>query len=179
MSKYRDKTIVTLGPVGTDAESVVRTLTSHIILEESFEKSMKSAIDNDYLALVCCGYKSEKDDKSWVDLNFKYNGKLKIIDIILRSTKTMALVKNVHSTSIKNIVIHPSTEELLHNHYCLDKHRNTTIHKVNNKPTAVELVDLGKYDLTIGSLDVIKNYKNMEILKPIDAQMIWALYERV
>ncbi|MGF9820108.1 hypothetical protein [Brevibacillus agri] len=171
-----DTPIATLGPSGTDAEHVARSLSNRVILCESFNESMEYSYQNNVLALICCGYIDIKNGVSvdgWVDLNFRYLNKMEIVKTFDMPTKPICIAKRFDCIHPKTLVLHPATKVFA------DKiPYNLETHYVNNKPTAVKLVDDGKYDMCIGSLDVVQKYNHLEVLETFQPKMIWALYQR-
>jgi ABC-type iron transport system FetAB ATPase subunit len=87
-------TVATLGPAGTDAETMARQITQDVILCDSFTAAMDYAIAHDVQALIACGYKEvvkEKVVDTWVDLNFRFFEKARIVNTYYRNTKPMCI----------------------------------------------------------------------------------------
>lgn len=174
-NKYKDIEIVTLGPEGTDASCMARKLTQNVILKDSFRAAMQFAYNYHKCALICCGYIDKYNNTlvdSWVDMNFNYFGKMNIIDIFYDYTEEMCLAKRKGlEGKPRTAIIHPATQAFL----------DCDIEKIeytNNKPTAVKKVAEGKYDLCIGSVNYVKMFDNIEIIKEFHPQMVWTIYSQ-
>lgn len=178
MTKFKTKDnakLYTLGPVGTDAYNIAKKITNNIELCESFPLAMERAFINKEYALICCGYINKDENKqvidSWVNLNFNYLNKMKIIDSFFHKTKTMCIAKNKEKETIERVIIHPATE-------CFLDYINFDGEVVysNNKPTAVLLTAMGDYDACIGSKDIVKQYSQLDIMVEFSPQMVWCIY---
>ncbi|PFL25297.1 hypothetical protein COJ07_01050 [Bacillus cereus] len=178
-----NKSIVTLGPRGTDADAAAKLISKDkVLFANSFPEAMKLAYDQDLYALICCGYKGDIFDnqqEAWVDLNFRYHGLMSIVSIYKFRTKKMGLAKRIDIGKPNQIAIHPSTMELLKRFYKEPIDDLHGIEFINNKPTVVELTAKKYFDMCIGSLDVISQYKNLEVIAEFQPEMIWTLYEKI
>lgn len=171
-------TVATLGPAGTDAETMARQLTQDVVLCDSFSAAMDHAITNGTQALIACGYKEIAGKRivdTWVDLHFRSYGKVKIVNTYCRKTKPMCIAKRRGCENPGSIVIHPATESFVP---LAPWKKNLEVSYVNAKPKAAEQAADGLFDSCIASCDVVKQYNNLEIVKVLEPQMVWALYER-
>ena len=169
----KNKAVYTLGPVGTDAYNIARRITNNIELCDTFPSALKKAYENNQYALICCGYLERKTNyitDSWVDLNFLYFDKMKIIDVFV-NTKTMCVAKNIKK-DFNDIIIHPATKYFL-------KYINFKgeVFYSNNKPEAVYNAAIGKYDACIGSKDIVEKFSTLKIIEEFTPQMVWCVYE--
>lgn len=167
--------ICTLGPTGTDSSVIANRLSKNVMLMDSFPNAMDYAFKHNVLALVPCGYQKIVNEKlvdSWVNLNFRYNHKMKIKHIFLSKTKPMCLAINQDVKLKRNAcILHPATMEFA-NIYCPQLEKIF----IDSKPLAVSQCASGKYSHCIGSVDVVKLYPNMKILNTFTPQMVWALH---
>lgn len=168
--------IATLGPCGTDAERIAKMFSSNIVLCDTFAAAMEKAYNEDLTALICCGFiQKEKDALTdcWVDLNFRYLNKMEIVHCFFFPTKPMCIAKRKDCKNPKSIIIHPSTETFV-------KHLRGKyeINYIDNKPGAVKSVSEGKYEMCIGSLDIVEKHDELEVLEVFEPTMVWSLYQR-
>lgn len=168
--------IVTLGPAGTDAETQAKRISTRIILKDSFPEAMECAFRHNAYALVACGYKKVEEGRivdTWVDLNFRYDTKMKIVKTYTAGTKPICFVIRVDCLTPRTIVVHPATQE-----FVKLSNPNLVISYVDAKPDAVRLTAIGRFDSCLGSKDVIQKYSNLKVVKTFYPTMIWALYEK-
>jgi hypothetical protein len=161
-----------LGPAGTDASAVAYNLSDKVCYLESFEAAMNAAVTGAGYALVACGYKSSLDgSKSWCDLHFSFLDALEIVDVLHAPTKPMCIALNDASGVHRSIAIHPATEIFL---------RGTPFQPrfFSNKVAAVRAAASGRCDACIGSCDVVSEYPQLQIVKTINASMVWVLYRK-
>lgn len=138
---------------------------------------MELAYQSDSCALIPCGYKKTNKNgvtETWVDLHFSYYGKMKVVDALLLKTQPMCVAINKKYSAINNIALHPATEAFVDLFFPFAKRYFT-----ENKPEAVRLAASGECSACIGSVDVVKQYSNLKILKRFNPQMMWAVHSRV
>jgi hypothetical protein len=170
------KMLVTLGPSGTDSETLAKSIAETVILKPSFPEVMEYAFEKELLALIPCGYKKKEQEAitdTWVDLHFRSMGKMEVIETLYRPTKLMCLAKRYDIEVPRNIVIHPATEA-----YALEISPKVEIHYVDNKPEAVQLTAQGIFDMCIGSIDVVEKFPELKPLKLYNQQMVWVVYKK-
>ncbi|WP_371591561.1 hypothetical protein OHA84_35995 [Streptomyces sp. NBC_00513] len=172
--------MVTLGPADTDAHHVARAL-GPVQLVESFPRAMEVAWQEDSYALICAGY-TARDDRaisdSWVGLHFRYVGRMEISRTWVRRTKPMCVAVNrdrvVHPDEVGSVALHPSTTVFADLHLPAAADRTF----VDAKPLAVDLAASGAVDACIGSVDVVRRVRHLEITEVFEPQMLWCLYRR-
>lgn len=165
--------IVTLGPMGTDASVIAHSLSNKVIFKDSFKQTMEYAFIHKFAALICCGFIERKNGEiqGWVDLNFLYLDRMKLVHSFHAKTKMMCLAKRRDCQEPNTIVIHPATQTFA------DKYAHgIEIHYTNNKPSAVQLTAEGLYDMCIGSVDIVCQYESLEILSTFRPSMVWTIY---
>jgi hypothetical protein len=134
--------IATLGPAGTDSESVAQQLADEVVLVDSFEQALIRAIEDGTPTLVSCGYLGKPERaEAWVDLNFRYDGKLRLLTVHAFQTRAMCIAVRDDVMTPRSIVIHPSTREFLS-----ECDPGMQVAYVTSKPDAVRLTSAGVYD---------------------------------
>lgn len=168
--KHAAHTVYTLGPDGTDASVVAKTLSSRITYCSSFEEAMQHAVQGHGIALVACGYKSAPEmNESWGDLHFSYIRELMVLEVMHAPTKPMCIAINTHAEKQATIALHPTTERLL---------KKSTYRPVffSSKVAAVEAAAIGTCDACIGSRDIILRYSDLTEVEEVLASMVWVVY---
>ena len=171
--------VVTLGPAGTDAHNAARRF-AKVRLVESFPVAMETALRDSLAALVPAGYIAHSGDTvtdSWVNLHFRYSGRMTLAGVWHEPTKPMCLATGHRSGSspkeLRTVALHPATAVFLEKHA-----PNSAPRFVQAKPLAVELARTGETDGCIGSVDLVRATGTLRILKTFDAVMVWCLYLR-
>lgn len=167
----------TLGPVGTDADAEARSRFGVVRLHDSFAEAMERAFAEGNLALVSAGF-VERDSQgyadTWVNLHFRWNGRLDLVDSWHSPTKLMCLataVDNVRSAAdVRTLALHASTEELA----MVASSASRTYFRA--KPLAVAAASDGSFDACLGSIDVVQRFPHMRVLETISPKMVWCLY---
>ena len=174
---YKNKVIFTLGPKGTDAEFQARQLANEVVLTASFSEAMSTAFENNCLALVACGFIKNEGDKvieSWIDLHYSYFGKMRTKKAWASPTKPMQLIKRLgHDREVKRIALHPATKVFAQNHL-----GGAELIFVDNKPAAMELLNMDKVDAAIVSTDMILCPEKFTVIDEFMPEMVWVLYEK-
>ena len=170
------RTVVTLGPAGTDAEAEALRLGADVELVESFPTAMRTARDHHELALVAAGYLDPwSEEGSWVDLHFRYRLQMELLSVWQAPTKPICVAARPGQDDgtmddFRSVAIHPSTRSLLP-----DRLRNLEVVEVRAKPHAVDLVCRHQVDVCLGSLDVA-NAAGLRVLEVFEPTMVWCLY---
>jgi hypothetical protein len=168
--------LATLGPEGTDAQAMAAKISDNVILCASFPEAMEYAQRHNGHALVACGFRQVKEGQvvdSWVDLHFRFYGKMKVIETYCEDTKPMCIAKQIECKVPKTLVIHPATQAFVHL-----APWDVRVSYVDAKPEAARLTALGTYDSCIASADIVAKYPNLEIIETFKPQMVWAVYEK-
>ncbi|MEU6229651.1 hypothetical protein [Streptomyces sp. NPDC047042] len=164
--------------MGTDAHHAARVFRrTHLM--ESFPQAMEYAVQTDAAALVAAGYIDRAGgtaEDTWVDLHFRYLGKLTLRHVWSAATKPMCVAVNpdrVETLSdVRSIALHPATKTFA-DALSPDSHRVY----VEAKPKAVALAEDGATDACIGSVDVVDGTR-LKIMKRFNPSMVWCLYTR-
>ncbi|WP_256115303.1 hypothetical protein [Streptomyces sp. MnatMP-M27] len=172
--------VVTLGPAGTDAHHVARGLGTALLVE-SFPRAMEIAWQQDAHALICPGFvawAAGAISDTWVNLHFRYSGRMEIVSAWPAATKPMCVAINRRRVPdiphAESIAIHPSTA-VFADRYAAGLRRTF----VDAKPLAVALAAEGTVDACIGSLDVVQAAGGLEAVEVFQPQMLWCLYQRI
>jgi prephenate dehydratase len=161
--------IATLGPKGTDADYLARTLTRRVFLEHSFRAALERAAEGECAALVACGCRSETE--TWVDLHFEFCSSLRIVQTFAAPTKTMCLASR-HPGPFRHVAAYPAVWTLARRYA-----PEAEVIPCASKPDAVLACADGRADACIGSLDVATAHGLM-IIEAFGATMAWTLYAR-
>lgn len=174
------KRIYTLGPQGTDAHTVAQTLSQHVELCPSFPEAMQAGYATNSRTLICAGYTHRSDLGEvidvWVDLHFKWFGRMDLTNVYMRAVKPMAIGGRTDAAGSQRplLAAHSSTQYLVPESYS-----EAQLLFTQSKPKAVNMVANGQADYCLGSKDVIDSTPNVEILHNIGSPpMVWCLYER-
>lgn len=172
------RTIVTLGPEGTDAHAEASKHFSDVRLARSFPEAMQTARHNGHLALIAAGYLRYDDTAvvdSWVDLHFRHHADMELLHVWHSPTKPMCVAVNrtrVRSIAdIGSLALHPATRAIAE---MLSIDAAMTF--VSAKPIAVERAAAGEVDACIGSADVVARFPALHPVKTLQPTMVWCLY---
>ncbi|MFD5454002.1 hypothetical protein [Streptomyces olivaceus] len=171
--------VITLGPAGTDAHHIASGLGSTLLVE-SFPRAMEVAWQQDAHALITPGFVARTAGEisdTWVNLHFRYSGRMEIVRAWPAATKPMCVAVNRRRvpdlSRAESIAIHPSTAVFADRH-AAGLQRTF----VDAKPLAVALAAEGTVDACIGSLDVVQAAGDLEAVEIFHPQMLWCLYQR-
>lgn len=180
------RTLATLGPLGSDSENAARILVSlipgpcGIVLLDSFGAVLRHTVQNGGFALIPAAYQ-EKDargqtQESWADTHFRVesNGELELWLAYVLPLKKLALAKQRGFDQARTIALHASTQYYASTYF---PEAAPTYH--SSKPAAVLSCAQGEADVCIGSLDVVQRYPELEVLRTFAARMCWTIYRRV
>lgn len=172
------RTIVTLGPEGTDAHAEALKHFSDVQLAPSFPEAMRSAHQNGHLALVAAGYlryDAAATTDSWVDLHFRHHPEMVLLHVWQSPTKPMCVAVNQTRArsiaDIKSLALHPATRAIAEKLSI-----NAAMTFVNAKPIAVERAAAGEFDACIGSVDVVAKFPALRAVRALQPTMVWCLY---
>ncbi|MFB7906536.1 hypothetical protein ACFC1T_08935 [Kitasatospora sp. NPDC056076] len=167
--------VVTLGPRGTDASHAARYF-HDVVYAESFPAAMDRAWRDGCAALICAGYIdiSVEDGNvadCWVDLNFRWAGRMGLRYSWTEPTKPMALaVRPDRRGAPASVALHAATRSFAEIWL-----PGVERQYVPAKPLAVEMVVDGRADACIGSVDVIER-AGLSIVQVVRPAMVWCLY---
>ncbi|MFT4303509.1 MAG: hypothetical protein ACMXYG_03020 [Candidatus Woesearchaeota archaeon] len=179
---FRD-VIATLGPSGTDSENVAKQLIQQqvareIVLCKSFRESLEYARKNNTYLLIPAAY-IDKDDQgklcdSWGRMHFELMDEFKIKDVFERPLQELCIAKKRDVINPNSIIIHPATENFV------DRYVDSKVRRYysKSKPEAVQRCSLENFDMCIGSVPVVEQFANLEIIKRFSPTMVWILYQQ-
>lgn len=172
-----DGVISTLGPSETDAAHEARKFSSHVRLFPSFNEAVEYAQRTNEYALIPGGYLNIQKGKlvdAWVDLHFRLQGRMKIVDLWESATKPMCLAINrervANRETIGSIALHPATT-VFARQTCGD----AELAFFDSKPLAVAATVNGEFDACIGSSDTVAA-SPLEPVAFFHPTMVWILY---
>lgn len=170
--------IFTLGPRGTDAIDLAeRITTGSVISSLSFREALEGALAVNALALVPCGLVqrgNEKADDCWADLHFEFSNRMQVAEILHCRIKPLSIARNRHSKHKASIALHPTTKGLLKE----VKIDDLNVVETTSKVSAVEMCASGSVEYCLGSGDIIKKFKHLEVNFNYKVRsMIWVVYE--
>ncbi|MEV5242600.1 hypothetical protein AB0K89_26360 [Streptomyces cinnamoneus] len=168
--------VITLGPQGTDASHAARRFPK-VELVSSFPEAMQTAWERDAAALICAGF-LERGRRGatdgWVDLHFRWNGRMKLRSCWAEPTKPMGIalapVVTGCAERVRTVALHPATSAFADRYL-----PGVPRHYVVAKPLAVEMTALGQADACIGSLDVLAT-TDLVVVHVLRPDMVWCLY---
>ncbi|MGW6332164.1 ferredoxin [Nocardia rhamnosiphila] len=170
--------IVTLGPVGTDAEAEANKHTSVVRLVDTFADAMAVAAVYGERALVAAGYLALDSENrtvdSWVDQHFTHNQVLRLQRCWESPTKPMCLAVRrdlLRNVPVQTVATHPATR-VFAARYAPEARLVT----VNAKPLAARVAAYGEVDACIASVDVVARYPQLEVRFEWQPTMVWLLY---
>ena len=86
----------------------------------------------------------------------------------------MQLIKRLgHDREVKRIALHPATKVFAQNHL-----GGAELIFVDNKPAAMELLNMDKVDAAIVSTDMILCPEKFTVIDEFMPEMVWVLYEK-
>lgn len=140
---------------------------------------MRLGQDGGAYVLVAAGF-LERDGRgvvdSWVDMHFRNHGRMRLAATWESNTKVMCVATNPASAEnpdqVRTLAIHPATAAFAKRFVPLAAHAY-----VNAKPIAVQWAVEGRADGCIGSLDVVKQRKELKVHQIFRPTMVWCLYE--
>ncbi|GAB4590195.1 ferredoxin [Nocardia sp. IFM 10818] len=175
-----DAPIVTLGPVGTDAQAEAARHTRHVRLVDSFAAAMRgAAADTRVRALVAAGYlaldEHDRATDSWVDQHFTHTGVLRIERCWETPTKPMCFAtrRALGDGTVTTVATHPATRVFAARHA-----PSARLITVNAKPLAAAAAARGEADACIASIDVVTTHPQLQIIAEFAPTMVWLLYTR-
>ncbi|MFF0492935.1 ferredoxin [Nocardia sp. NPDC004068] len=169
--------IVTLGPVGTDADAEAARHCASPWLVDSFAAAMTAAAaDPQVLALVAAGYlRLDTEGRavdSWVDQHFRHHGVLRLLRCWESPTKPMCLaVRDDLTRSPETVATHPATRVFATRHAPAAR-----LVTVDAKPLAAAAAAAGQVDAAIASVDVVARYPHLRVAAQWAPTMVWLLY---
>lgn len=172
--------VATLGPKGTDSETEAKTISSNIILEDSFLAAMSRAEAEDGYALVPAGYvdrEAGRFNEAWVDLHFRFSNSMEMSALWESSTKEMCAAFNPSKVSrpddVRTVAIHAATQ-----FFAIREFPRADPVYVKAKPVAVDKAALGHVDACIGSVDLVQEAGTLSIVERFHPTMVWCLYSQ-
>lgn len=172
-----NRPLVTLGPVGTDAEALASRLALDVRLVNSFREAMDRACTEKVVALVACGHLRLRGsilEESWTELHFEYCDRLRLVRCFSAATKPMCIAVHADCDRPRTIAIHPATKA-----FAKRFAPGLELRFVGSKPLAVSLCLTGDVDMCIGSVDVVQQHPTLRVLQVFRPSMVWALYSKV
>ncbi|WP_047893182.1 hypothetical protein [Micromonospora sp. RV43] len=175
----RTRTVMTLGPSGTDAYAEASRIGAAVSLCSSFSSAMREAEETDNLALVAAGFLDLDGDRlvdSWVNLHFRTRRSMRVVGVWESPTKPMCVAVRADLdrdvSQVRSVVAHPSTLQLVRETLPPEAEVRT----VNAKPKAARAVADGEADACIASLDVVQGMSELRALSVLTPTMVWCLY---
>ncbi|GAB2699710.1 hypothetical protein [Kitasatospora kifunensis] len=174
----RHTTVVTLGPDGTDASHAARLFAS-VRLAPSFEQAMVTAYADGNDALICAGFVqrdgSEQVSDCWVNLHFRWLGRMALRHCWAQPTKPMGIATRagLMLADATTVALHPATEAL-----AAAWLPHAARRYVDAKPLAAAQAAQGGADACIGSLDVLAT-TGLIVHQVLHPTMVWCLYHPV
>ncbi|WP_120026919.1 hypothetical protein [Amycolatopsis panacis] len=176
--RYRQASVTTLGPAGTDAESLASSLFSDVRLAGTFREAMAATCRDGGCALVPAGYVHRDADgvaETWADLHFGFLGRLRMVALWEQETKTMCLAVNSRlgpgNEPPATLTIHPSTLAFAHLYA-----PGAALSFVRAKPLAAQAAAAGETAGCIASIDVVNGLAGLSVLEEFTPTMVWCLY---
>ncbi|MFT4326717.1 MAG: hypothetical protein ACMXYK_04405 [Candidatus Woesearchaeota archaeon] len=174
--------IATLGPEGTDSEAVAkylkeRGIAAEIVLCKTFRDALHYARENGSYLLVPTAY-VDKDENgvlkdSWGKMHFELLGEFTLEEVFERQLQKMCVAQRSDVQTPSNIALHPATDQFAYK-YLGDKLRRSYL---KAKPEAVRRCSEGEFDMCIGSVPVVEQFDNLEIIERFSPTMVWTLYK--
>ncbi|MEU6541025.1 hypothetical protein [Streptomyces sp. NPDC047000] len=171
--------VATLGPRGTDSVHEARKYFSEVVTLPTVPEVMDYAEQESVLALVPAGHLTVSDNilrDSWVNLHFRFQGRMSMVGLWESPTKKMCAAVNVDragaASEVRSVALHPATAAFAQKIFPAD----VELRFCDSKPIAVRLAEEGRVDACIGSLDVVQRAAGLRPVEEFEPTMIWCLY---
>lgn len=171
-----DRPLHTLGPRGTDSETVADSVSDDVRLAPTFRAALEAAASAQEFALVAAGFIDVDDDGTlrddWGTLNFEAQEPQCIRAVWWQPTRPMAFVaRTPDGASVERVALHSATR-----HFARTIAPQARQLQVPAKPLALAAVSRGEADACITSLDLVAGVDDLHVVEVFHPEMVWVLY---